>query len=424
MTNRSTLHAPPPDQAKPPPNELQTLGLMAFGFALVSLDRFIMYPLFPVMAKELGLDYQDIGLISAAVALTWGISSMVFGRLSDRLGRRGILITSVLVFSILCGATGLAMGLGSLLVIRAVMGIFEGAFVPASIAAVVDSSPPGRVGRNTGIQQLMAPLVGSALAPVLAIVLLQMLPSWRWVFVATALPGLLCAWLIFRKLAEPARAKPASGQPPVVQAPLRTVLSYPNVALSGVGFCFWLAPIVVFGSLMPSYLSDHLHLELGQMGLAMSSLGVGGAVGMLVFPLLSDRWGRKKMMVSCLLLAMLPTWQLMQTGADPLRLSLLMFLASAFISGVVAMVHSVTADNVPAQHVSTATGFIVGAGEIVGGAIAPAVAGGLAKAIGITVILPFTLGCIAVGLVLALMLRSAAKTPHLNTVLRSTEPHR
>lgn len=76
---------------------------MAFGFALVNLDRFIMYPLFPVMAKELGLDYQDIGLISAAVALTWGLSSMVFGRLSDRLGRRGILVTSVLVFSVLCG---------------------------------------------------------------------------------------------------------------------------------------------------------------------------------------------------------------------------------------------------------------------------------------------------------------------------------
>ena len=411
MTNSSSLHTPPPDPAQSPPHELQTLGLMAFGFALVNLDRFIMYPLFPVMARELGLDYQDIGLISAAVALTWGLSSMVFGRLSDRLGRRGILITSVLVFSILCGATGLAMGLGSLLLIRAVMGVFEGAFVPASIAAVVDSSPAGRVGRNTGLQQLMAPLVGSALAPVLAILLLQVLPSWRWVFVVTALPGLFCAWLIFRRLAEPGRPKPSPGQAPAIQAPLRTVLACPNVALCSVGFCFWLAPIVIFGSLMPSYLSDHLHLELGQMGLVMSSLGVGGAAGMLVFPALSDRWGRKKMMVTCLVMAMLPTWLLMQTGAEPLRLSLLMFLASAFISGVIAMVHSVTADNVPAQHVSTATGFIVGAGEIVGGAIAPAVAGGLAKAMGIAAILPFSLGCMATGLLLAIMLRSPQRSP-------------
>ncbi|MES2942296.1 MAG: MFS transporter [Pseudomonadota bacterium] len=411
MTNSPPLHISPPDPAKSPPQELKTLALMAFGFALVNLDRFIMYPLFPVMARELGLDYQDIGLISAAVALTWGLSSMVFGRLSDRLGRRGILVTSVLVFSVLCGLTGLAMGLGSLLLIRAVMGIFEGAFVPASIAAVVDASPAGRVGRNTGLQQLMAPLVGSALAPMLAILLLQLLPSWRWVFAVTALPGLLCAWLIFKRPSTQQQPKPLAKHAASKQVPLRTVLAYPNVALCSLGFCFWLAPVVIFGSLMPSYLSDHLHLGLNQMGLLMSSLGLGGAAGMLVFPALSDRWGRKKMIVSCLALAMLPTWLLMQTGADPLRLSLLMFLAAAFVSGAIAMVHSVTADNVPPQHVSTATGFIVGAGEIVGGAIAPAIAGGLAKAMGITTILPFALGCMAAGLLLAIMLRSPGQRP-------------
>ena len=411
MTNRQPQHTSSPDPAQSPPQELKTLALMAFGFALVNLDRFIMYPLFPVMAKELGLDYQDIGLISAAVALTWGLSSMVFGRLSDRLGRRGILITSVLVFSVLCGLTGLAMGLGSLLMIRAVMGVFEGAFVPASIATVVDASPEGRVGRNTGIQQLMAPLVGSAMAPMLAIVLLQMLPSWRWVFVVTALPGLLCAWLIFSKLSETRRPKPVAEHAPATQVSLRTVLAYPNVALCCAGFCFWLAPVVIFGSLMPSYLTDHLHLGLNQMGLLMSTLGLGGAAGMLVFPALSDRFGRKKIIVSCLAMAMVPTWLLMHTGAEPLQLSLLMFLAAAFVSGAIALVHSVTADNVPPQHVSTATGFIVGAGEIVGGAIAPAIAGGLAKAIGITTILPFALGCMAAGLLLAILLRAPRQQP-------------
>nr|WP_315430928.1 MFS transporter [uncultured Albidiferax sp.] len=406
MQHSTPFNTRPSNSAAPFPHEWQTLALMAFGFALVNLDRFIMYPLFPVMAKELGLDYQDIGFISAAVALTWGLSSMVFGRLSDRLGRRGILVTAVLAFSVLCGATGLAASLGSLLLIRSVMGVFEGAFVPVSIATVVDASPAQHVGRNTGLQQLMAPLVGSAAAPVLAIALLQVLPSWRWVFVVAALPGLFCAWLIYSRLVEPGKREPAAARTPTIQPPLREVLAYPNVALCSAGFCFWLAPIVVFGSLMPSYLSDHLHLEFHQMGLAMSMLGIGGAAGMLVFPALSDHWGRKKMMVTCLALAMVPTWLLIHTGAEPFRLSMLMFLAAFFISGVIAMVHSVTADNVPAQHVSTATGFIVGAGEIVGGAIAPALAGGLAKAIGITAILPFTLGCIAIGLVLTMLLRS------------------
>ncbi|MDZ7892795.1 MAG: MFS transporter [Rhodoferax sp.] len=387
-----------------PKREWHTLALMALGFALVNLDRFIMYPLLPVMASELGFDYQDLGLISAAVALTWGLSSMLFGRLSDRLGRRGILVTAVLAFSVLCGATGLAMGLGSLLMIRAIMGIFEGAFVPVSIAEVVEASPPQRVGRNTGIQQLMAPLVGSALAPVLAIQLLHLLPSWRWVFAVTALPGLVCAWLIYRHLEKRPRAALHGIAPPSL--PLRSVLAMPNVALCSAGFCFWLAPVVVFSALMPSYLTDHLHLSLQQMGLVMSMIGVGGAAGMLVLPTLSDRWGRKTMMVMCLAVSTVPTWMFMQAGADPVQLALLMFAAAFFFSGSLALVHSVTADNVPGPYVSTATGFIVGIGEIMGGALAPAIAGGLAKAFGIPVILPFTLCCLALGLVFAVSLRS------------------
>ena len=399
------LAATPQDRTDAPPHrEWQTLTLMAFGFALVNLDRFIMYPLLPVMASELGFDYQDLGLISGAVALTWGLSSMVFGRLSDRLGRRAILVMAVLAFSVLCGATGLAMGLISLLLIRAVMGIFEGAFVPVSIAAVVEASPARRVGRNTGIQQLMAPLIGSALAPVLAIQLLQGLPSWRWVFAVTALPGLVCAWLIYRHYNDAARIRPNS--PPPAPVSIRTVLRFPNVALSSAGFCFWLAPVVVFSALMPSYLTDFLHLELQHMGLVMSMIGLGGAAGMLVLPTLSDRWGRKLMMVMCLAASMVPTWLFMRTGAEPLQLAVLMFAATFFFSGSLAMVHSITADNVPAPHISTATGFIVGIGEIVGGALAPAIAGGLAKAFGIPVILPFTLGCLALGLIFALLLRS------------------
>lgn len=404
-----TLAASPQGHDASTSGEWRTVALMALGFALVNLDRFIMYPLFPVMARELTLDYQDIGLISAAVALTWGLSSMVFGRLSDRIGKRGILVTAVLVFSVLCGVSGLAMGLGSLLMIRAVMGVFEGAFVPVSIATVLGASSPKNVGRNTGIQQLMAPLVGNAIAPVLAVFLLHALPSWRWVFVVTALPGLLCAWLIWKHLAEPERAAPQESAATQVPAPLRKVFSYPNVALCSAGFCFWLAPVVVFSALMPSYLTDFLHLDLQNMGLVMSMIGLGGAAGMLVLPALSDLWGRKPVMVGCLAMAMVPTWLFMHTGAEPLSLSLWMFCATFFFSGGIAIVHLVTADNVPRQHASTATGFIVGMGEIVGGALAPAIAGGLAKALGIAVIFPFTLCCLALGLLFAVSLRSPSK---------------
>jgi MFS family permease len=71
-----------------PKYEFKAVGLLALGFGMVGLDRFIINPLFPVMQKELGLNYQDLGLISAVLALAWGVASIFSGRLSDRVGRK------------------------------------------------------------------------------------------------------------------------------------------------------------------------------------------------------------------------------------------------------------------------------------------------------------------------------------------------
>ena len=57
-------------------------------------------------------------------------------------------------------------GLGSLIMIRGLMGLAEGAYVPASIVATVEASKPTRVGLNIGIQQMAAPLVGLGLGPI------------------------------------------------------------------------------------------------------------------------------------------------------------------------------------------------------------------------------------------------------------------
>ena len=65
---------------------------------------------------------------------------MFAGRLSDLIGRKRVLMPSVVVFSLLVASSGLATGLMSLLLIRALMGLAEGAFVPASIVATAEAS--------------------------------------------------------------------------------------------------------------------------------------------------------------------------------------------------------------------------------------------------------------------------------------------
>ena len=59
---------------------------MTIGLGLVGLDHFIINPLFPVMQKELGLNYQDEGLLSVVLALAWGVASAFSGPLGGRYG--------------------------------------------------------------------------------------------------------------------------------------------------------------------------------------------------------------------------------------------------------------------------------------------------------------------------------------------------
>jgi MFS family permease len=134
------------------------VAVLALGFGLVGIDRFLITTMFPVIARDLSLDYGDIGIITGALAIAWGVAALFVGNLSDRIGRRRILTVSLVAFSLLIGASGLATGLIGLIAVRVVMGIADGAYTPASIAGTLQASAPGRRGFNIGIQRLSSQL--------------------------------------------------------------------------------------------------------------------------------------------------------------------------------------------------------------------------------------------------------------------------
>jgi MFS family permease len=388
--------------------EYAAVAMLALGFGLVGLDRFIILPLFPVMMKDLNLNYQDLGNISAALAIAWGISSIFMGRLSDRIGRRKVLIPSVLLFSLLAGLSGLATGVGALLVIRAVMGISEGAFTPNAIAATAESSHPSRRGLNIGIQQAFFPIIGLGLAPIIATQLLLVVPSWRWVFVIVSLPGFILAWVMYRKLKETVPAVIASSEP-APKGHWLAALRYRNVPLNIIGMFCMLTSLFVLTVMMPNYLMDYLHLEVQQMGFVMSAIGLGGFLGQLVMPALSDRVGRKPVVLLSFVATGLSIWLLSRTGADPVQLFALLFATTFFNFSMICMtVGPLTAESVPGALTSTATGLVIGIGEVFGGGVAPALAGFIAQHHGIENTLYLALGGVALGLVVALFLRETA----------------
>src|SRR3954470_6924829 len=146
------------------------------------------------------------------------------------------------------------------------------------------------------------------------------------------------------------------------------VFQYRNIPLNIVGMLCWLTCLVVLSALMPSYLTDYLHLSLEQMGFVLSAIGFGGTIGALIMPALSDRFGRKPIMIISVLGAASFLLMLMGTGAEPAKLFGLLLMTLLFVFSLITLtVGPISAESVPAKLMSTASGIVIGVGEIFGG---------------------------------------------------------
>nr|WP_246352045.1 MFS transporter [Sphingobium subterraneum] len=371
------------------------------GFGLVGIDRFMISTMFPVIAKDLNLKYSDIGLIAGALSIAWGSAALIMGNRADRLGRKRVLIGSMIAFSLLIGASGLANGLLGLLAVRIVMGLFDGAYTPACVAATLECSEPRHHGRASGIQQMAAILCGLGFAP-LAITGLLHLIDWRWVFVIFSAPGIVVAWLMGRYIPGNVDETPVTDSD---STDWRTVIEQRNVRLAmGLMLCN-LTCIIIVSAFLPSYLLDHMKLNFNEMGVVMSSVGIGAAFGTVILMSASDRLGRKHVMSGACIAGLIALSLFMNMGPNPVVLFILLFMVSFSVHAAIALaVGPVSAEAVPAALMATASGLVIGVGEIVGGGMIPIAAGYIVEHFGIERLLFIPVGALVLATGLSMML--------------------
>ena len=394
-----------------PAGETKTVALLACGLGLVGFERFMIMPMFPVLQHELGFTYQDLGLITGSLAISWGLFSILAGSLADRVGTRKVIVGSIVLFSLMGGVSGLASGLISLVLVRVLIGAFEGAYAPAALVATLEASHPSHHGRNVGIQQAALPLFGLALAPLLVTQLLTVLP-WRWIFLLVTLPGLLVAYAMFKTLRSMTLSEAAKHTTVRDTAAYRwrDLFKYRNIRLNIVAMFCWLNCIVVLTALLPAYLSDYLHMSLSSMGIVLSAIGFGATLGDVVMPWASDYIGRKAVAVIDIVGTACGLLVFARTGADVGILFACLFVAAFFLHNLIGLTTGpLSVEAVPPALMSSASGLVIGIGEIFGGGVAPVLAGFVAQHLGIQYILHMAIGGLGLGLIVVLALRETGR---------------
>jgi predicted MFS family arabinose efflux permease len=222
------------------------------------------------------------------------------------------------------------------------------------------------------------------------------------------IPGLIMAAAMFFVVREPAQAP--AGSVPVERPSFGSLFRHRNVPLAMLTLMCAMGGIFVMGAMMPSYLTDYLKLSIQEMGVITSAIGFGGALGQFAMPTLSDFIGRKITILMSYILAAVFIWLFTQTGADNQgALFWLLFFAALFnFSALATLAGPVAAEAAPLGMIASVAGLVIGAGEVFGGGVAPAIAGQIAGSSGIQNVFPFVIASLILGFVIALFLKETA----------------
>jgi EmrB/QacA subfamily drug resistance transporter len=175
------------------------------------LDQTILATALPTIAHDLGR-LTDVSWVIAAYVVTAAASTPLWGKLGDRLGRKRLLQTSLVLFLAASAVCGAAQDMTWLIVSRAVQGVAAGGLMTLAMAAVGDLVSPRERGRYQGyiaIAFALATVVG----PLIGGVLVEH-ASWRWVFYVNLPVGAAAlAGLYYKLPSSPAEA--ARGRKPL-----------------------------------------------------------------------------------------------------------------------------------------------------------------------------------------------------------------
>ena len=166
----------------------------------------------PLIVETLRLPRVDLGPIFSAALLGAALGALTFGPLSDRLGRKRVLIGAACCFGVFTGLTAYAESFGALLAVRFCAGLGLGGATPCFIALASEFAPKRRRAMVASLIWAAYPLGGTAGGFINAFILVRF--GWREVFLVGGLLPLLVASALALWLPESLRYLLARGAPP------------------------------------------------------------------------------------------------------------------------------------------------------------------------------------------------------------------
>ncbi|RAS99810.1 MFS transporter [Bacillus cereus] len=268
---------------------IRILAIVAF---FVGLDSLLVAPLLPVITETISIPDGSGGLLITIYALCYGITAPVFGTMSDRVGRKRMIIIGFTIFSISTFCTGLAKSFEILLLFRGLTGLSGAMIMPSVFALVGDKVTYESRGKAMGT--IMGAMVGSTVIGVPIGAFLSEVGNWQWTFYSIGLLTLFLTLLVNRILRnEKQRNDVHVSIAKTLSAPLKMVLVNVSVLFALLATFLWTIGLHGMFSYIGVYYGNNFGLSVGEIGIVIFLAGVGSVAGNILGGKLADKIGKK-----------------------------------------------------------------------------------------------------------------------------------
>ncbi len=296
-------------------SQRKTFTASFLGWTLDAFDFFLVIVTVPHIAHDFRVAVPMVAFGVTVTLMLRPVGALIFGWLADRFGRRMPLMIDVGLFSVLELATAFAPNLTVFIILRALFGIAMGGEWGIGAAMAMESLPTEKRGLFSGILQ-----EGYAVGYLLAAIVLAVLYvhiGWRGMFILGVLPALLIFYIRSHVPESPAwLAAQATGiarkHDPLLGALRQRWPLFVYAILMMTAFNF-----MSHGTqdLYPTFLALQHRFSPALVGTLTAIMNVGAIVGGIFFGRLSQRLGRRNVIILCAVLgmAMIPLWAFSQT---------------------------------------------------------------------------------------------------------------
>lgn len=288
---------------KPGKTHFIILGMSWAGWLFDFYDLMLFSFLLVPIKKDLGLsDYEVSTLLGVSLAAT-ALGGIIFGYLSDRIGRKHVLCLTIVAYSIGTFFCGISQTIYSLFVFRVITGLGVGGEWATGQTLVGETFPAKMRGRFAAVMQTGAP-AGVALAAIVGGFLQPFFTQrlgldwgWRACFLLSVLPAVLIIFIRQHMPESDVWERRRAQKETSEGGQFLDLLRLPNLRrLFLLGLVLSLTDMSAYWytyTWLPKYMYDKLGFSMAKSGLWMLAMQSGGLLGYLSFGLVADWKGRR-----------------------------------------------------------------------------------------------------------------------------------